>query len=431
MENQLSFLNKRGKSTLKSHGEILKTYKNNIEKAINLDDDFPIFFDTNVLLRTYSISFKAREKLIDFYNKRKKDIYITNYIESEFIKNREDVINKFFDNVTNKIPNDFKSEVIAQIGSYVERNKIIFKDYDFFEKELIEIKSKCETLYDELLKQVESQKKENSNLIFEDKQLKILFKSNSLGPLSEVAINACKSEFNTLSKGVDIEKIGSYINKPGKVFPGVGDLKEKPDDPYGDYIIFHELMKFSKDTKKDIIFLTYDTMKGDWMRKDKKPHLHYIDNFYLNTGQLIYILDAERIFEELLDISFKSLIQIKDNEKIGNPLTMNSLSNLLSQRFSKIIPTDDDKHMEELLLELMENGYNFIDKIIYDLNRADDAFEEFIKVEEGGNNRYTRIGNLRIRLYISNPDYKNITPEHNAFILVDKTEYQPFLYLLK
>jgi hypothetical protein len=431
MENELSYQKKQGKGTLKSHGEVLQFYKENIQKAINLSSEFPMFFDTNVLLRTYSISFKAREKLLDFYNKQKKEIYLTNYIQTEFIKNREDVINKFFDNVTNKLPNDFRSEVISQIGSYLDKNKIIFKDYDSFESELIAVKTKFETLHNELLEEVGRKEQENSNLIFEDRQLSILSESNCLESLSETEIRACNKEYDFLAKDIEPEKINSILNKSGKVFPGMGDLKEKPENPYGDYLIFYELMKFSKKNKKNIIFLTYDTTKGDWMRKDKKPHLHYIENFYLNTGQMIFILDAERIFEELLDISFKSLIQVKNEERGKIPITIESLSTLLSNRFASNSSDGDSEYLTETYFELIENGYRSIDKIIFDLNKADTAFEEYLQVEENSVNRFSRIGNLRIRLYMSNPNYRVLNDQSNTYEMVDKNKYKPFLHLLK
>jgi PIN like domain len=431
MESDLSYQKYHGKGTLKSYNNILNLYKNNFNKAVKLEPIFPIFLDTNVLLRTYSISFKAREKSYGFFNKRKKDIYITDKVQTEFIKNREDVINRFSDNVTNKIPNDFRSEVIMHIGSYLERNKIIFRDYEIFEGKLNKIGAQCENLHTDLLEQVEKQEQENFNLIFEDKQLKILSETNCLNPLSDDEIKLCQAEYDSLAKGMDPEKITTIISKVGKVFPGAGDLKEKLDNPYGDYIIFYELMKYSKEKKQDIVFLTYDSTKGDWMRKDKKPHLHYLENFYLNTGQIIFILDAERVFEDLLDISFTSLIQIKDQEKVSTPLTVESLNNLLTNRFDNCPKDVDSSFINDLFLELTENGYSSIEQITFDLNKSDVAFEEYIKVIEKSINRFTRMGNLRIRLYISNANYRVFDRDTKSYINVNRDEYNHFLHLLK
>jgi len=429
MEKTIGYQNCLGKETLTTHREILSNYKENIQKVINLDSSFPIFFDTNVLLRTYSISFKAREKLTKFFTENKSNLHITNFVQTEFIKNRENVINTFFDNVTNKIPNDFKSEVISKIKFYLEKNKIVFKDYELFEKELNSIRDKCENLLNDLVTEVEKQEKENSNLIFDDKQLVILSETNCIEPLGKEEIVSCKKDFDELSKGIEPDKIDALLKKPGKVFPGVADIKEKPENPYGDFIIFYELMKFSKENKKDIVFLTYDTTKGDWMRKDKRPHLHYIENFYLNTGQMIYILDAERVFEELLDISFKSLIKIENIQEMI-PLSQESIEDLLSNRFAQHACDSKKGLLTEVYHELKKNGYATLNQVVHDLDRAEDAFNELIIENEKSKNRYTRIGNLRVRLYISNQEYMTIDSDTNKYRVVNKDEYKPFLHLV-
>ncbi|RYE12178.1 MAG: hypothetical protein EOP45_23315, partial [Sphingobacteriaceae bacterium] len=108
------------------------------------------------------------------------------------------------------------------------------------------------------------------------------------------------------------------------MFPGCAEKKSK-DDPTGDYIIFHELMTYSKQNNCDVIFLTNDTTKGDWLRKDGTNHLHYIENFYLNTGQVIYIIDAERLLSDLFKTSFESLINIEDDATNSGLITKEQL----------------------------------------------------------------------------------------------------------
>ena len=49
-------------------------------------------------------------------------------------------------------------------------------------------------------------------------------------------------------------------------FPGRGEKKQINE--YGDYLIFHELLKLSKDKKKSVILLTNDVTKDDWVDKD-------------------------------------------------------------------------------------------------------------------------------------------------------------------
>ncbi|MCH2046532.1 MAG: PIN-like domain-containing protein [Saprospiraceae bacterium] len=115
---------------------------------------------------------------------------------------------------------------------------------------------------------------------------------NVLGTLGRRKIEQLKKEFNSLVK------TASNREKSKRVFPGMGDSNRRFKYPYGDFIIFHEMMYFAKEEQKDVLFLTYDTTKGDWLRKSGNVHAHYVENFYLNTGQMLYILDANSILKK-------------------------------------------------------------------------------------------------------------------------------------
>lgn len=114
---------------------------------------------------------------------------------------------------------------------------------------------------------------------------------NVLTSLGKSELEQLKREFNILVK------TAAKREKSKRVFPGMSDANRRFKYPYGDFIIFHEMMHFAKKMQKDLVFLTYDTTKGDWLRKSGNVHMHYIENFYLNTGQMLYILDAKFILQ--------------------------------------------------------------------------------------------------------------------------------------
>src|SRR4051812_41903508 len=93
-DSQVSFNSKRFKQTLNSHKEVLDKYFTGFEQAVSLSGDMPIFLDTNVLLRIYSTSFRARDKLKTFLEENRKRIVLAHQVQWEYIKNRENVINK-------------------------------------------------------------------------------------------------------------------------------------------------------------------------------------------------------------------------------------------------------------------------------------------------------------------------------------------------
>jgi len=320
----LSFASKKDKSHIIQFKESLKHYSDNFASAVSLGNDIPIFLDTSVLLRTYSISFKAREKLKEFFEQNHTRIFIPRQVQKEFTKNRESVIEDFFTDATKKLPDNFRSNIINKLQAFLDTNKIILKDYDFVETKLEKIKRDAEKLLQKLEDEIEEVKEANKNIKYTDELLEIFSHFNLLDGLTSDEIKIVKSEFDEFKKSItDTSKIDVEIGKPYRAFPGMGDIKLKPDDPYGDYVIFHEILKFVKQKSTDVAFLTYDITKGDWLDKNKHPHIHYIENVYLNTGKAIFILDAERTFEDLLDISFKSVyggrksLDYDDEEFIG------------------------------------------------------------------------------------------------------------------
>jgi len=302
------YLQKISFKSLKLYRDSISAYNIGLHDAINLNNKTPIFLDTNVLLRIYSISFAAREKLIKFFKDFKARIYITDQVQREFIKNREGVINTFFVKVTEKIPQAFQQDILNRIEGFLTENKIVLKDYGTVETGLQNIKMECNRLFDLLNTEVEEKKEDSRNIILKDEILNILSETNIISNLTEIDLKQIKNDYDVLTLNISKEEVTKELGKTGKAFPGLGDFKNKLDDPYGDFIIFHEIISFMEENQTDAIFLTYDTSKGDWMQFNKSPHLHYIENVFANTGKSLFILDAERVFEDLLDMSFKSLI---------------------------------------------------------------------------------------------------------------------------
>ncbi|RDC64563.1 PIN-like domain-containing protein [Adhaeribacter pallidiroseus] len=403
--NSISFLKKRSLQSLKVYNEAISAYNLGLSEAIKLHKRFPIFLDTNVLLRIYSISFTEREKYKKFFQDHTESIYITDQIQREFIKNREDVINKFFEDVTKKIPQTFKRDILNNIESFLTSNKVILKDYKMIEEGLKNVKKECAGLLDSLNSEVEKNKTKSKNIILEDEVLNALGKTNTLNQLSENEIEQIKKDFDLLVSQINKEDGEKDLGKTGKAFPGLGDLKKKPDDPYGDYIIFHEILNHMSKKKTDAVFLTFDTAKGDWMQTTKAPHLHYIENVFLNTGKTLYILDAERVLETLLEGSFESLIS--GSEEYVDDLDLYINRDSLRQFLNSHSFTKDRKEtidINTLTKELILNGVSYI----YDLEQAFKKAELYFN--EYDLSSFSQSSFVRFALYILNKNYIWINP---------------------
>lgn len=81
-----------------------------------------------------------------------------------------------------------------------------------------------------------------------------------------------------------------------KIPPGYED-KKPTNDKYGDLIIWKEIMKYSSEKQKNIIFVTNDK-KNDWF-DNNYPRRELIREFYENTsGKNIYIINLKTFSSE-------------------------------------------------------------------------------------------------------------------------------------
>ena len=122
-----------------------------------------------------------------------------------------------------------------------------------------------------------------------------------LPPQGEADMEFLKKEFDALAARVDLTRIKAELAKPYTAIPGLADLKKKPDRPHGDYYILHEMMAYARTNTTDLIFLTRDVDKGDWLTATRRAYPHMIDTVYLATGQCIFILEAPLALAATLD----------------------------------------------------------------------------------------------------------------------------------
>ena len=113
------------------------------------------------------------------------------------------------------------------------------------------------------------------------------------------------------------QKYKDVVEKSEKkkiMFPGWGDKPQK-EDPSGDFIIFHEVLKFMRGGKDglnntDVIFLTRDEKKGDWFDEERVPIIHYIEKAFLLTNKSLFIIHPD----QPLEISFENIHKSSQQE---------------------------------------------------------------------------------------------------------------------
>jgi cold shock CspA family protein len=323
--------------TIESVHSALKNYADKFPAAFKLDKSIPIILDTNVLLAYYGLSQVEKEKLIKVLDDNKDRIFLTSQIEKEFLRNRIKVINNDFFNPLKVIHSNFSStykEIKNKFKSFMESNKkLLSNDYPSIWASLIEKQNKLNEIFadddilsEDLAQAIKVMATDNKNIYVVDKLLEVCAKFKIIPPLSDEEVKFIEGQYDNLWDEYDkIKKDEPKVKKDESnerknepkvkkdeikreiIFPGCGDKGNK-DYPYGDFIIFHEILKFmaggkDESDKTDVIFLTYDKEKGDWIHSDLSPIIHYIEKVFFLTHKTLFIIHAE----EPLKISFENI----------------------------------------------------------------------------------------------------------------------------
>ncbi|MEG4501903.1 PIN-like domain-containing protein [Microcoleus sp. F10-C6] len=326
------------KLTIEIAHKALKNYADRFSEALELKEAIPVILDTNVLLAYYGLSQIEKDKLIEFLNKNKDRLFLTSQIEKEFLRNRIRTINKDFFYPLKKIQSDFQStykEIKNKLKSFLESNKnTLSKDYPdiwslLSEKQhkLNEILEDEQTLSEKLAQAIETTTTDYKNIYVVDNLLEACAKLKITPALNDEEVDFVKKQYDALWQKYEMEK--DETKRREITFPGCGDKRDK-EDPYGDFIIFHEILKFmvcGKDgsDKTDVIFLTREKTKGDWIHSNLSPIIHYIEKAFLVTDKTLFIIHAEKP----LEISFENIHksnQIQENDLIIRESTILSLN---------------------------------------------------------------------------------------------------------
>jgi len=104
----------------------------------------------------------------------------------------------------------------------------------------------------------------------------------------------------------------------------------------------HEMLKHSSESNQDVIFLTFDVAKGDWLKSNKEPYTHYIDKTFALNGKMIFILDANKFFTDLYSTSFDALVPLP--KEVDHYVIESKLEKDLVAAFDQLEFNDDKNH---------------------------------------------------------------------------------------
>ena len=327
------------------------------------DNRTKIFLDTNVLINLYTISRSQRNQLLKFLTKNKERIFLTHQVSNEYLKHRLSKAQGIRE-AYGRLPAEYQ----ACLDNTLQNIKkaltgfISFASKSIISDDLPDTSEHLQAMCDKLRQKFDTDQEWSntlnessaiiisdfkrecdaiiSNLQYEytDPILDVIAQLQVLPPLDQDEMQCIKALYDSLLDEFNKAKTDKTKKEPA-TFPGCGDRKKIADGepPYGDFIIYHEMLKFIKEHPEDILFITRDITKSDWIKTDKRPFVHYIIDIYSHTGQMIYIIPANDFFP----VSFTSLTSEPSQ---GTPADMQQSG---AETVPEPVPDDNVKNSPE------------------------------------------------------------------------------------
>lgn len=254
---------------------------NQLEKfiAYNNIKESLIIFDTNALLNLYYID--------DYKFLRKYMELITNFcwtpyqVYDEFTRNRKLRIKEIMSNISKLI--NFENSIKKDIAKGLKACEEIQSSYGKVIR--YEVLNRLDCI-DEYIKTI------NNDLHGEMKRMKTLCYQ------PKDVYNQLIEDYIFLNKGnayteEEVLELKDEIKDTTKIYPGYLD-QSKENNKYGDYIIWKQIQSKAIESKKDILFITYD------IKEQVKYGTYKIDlkkEFNVITGQRFQILNLDELAE--------------------------------------------------------------------------------------------------------------------------------------
>lgn len=300
--------------------------------------------DTNVLLDLYRYNQNTRKALLESLNLFNGRAWISNQVAEEFFRNRNGVI-------------------LSSTNSFNDAERNLAELTKVVEEPIKKLKSN-RTISDSIGKIVEQSFEEAiKNAAAEIENLKSLYPDYlKEDPVLE---NIC-SLFNSNVGAPFEQEIFPEIlkeakrRKENKIPPGFKDSGKEGDKPYGDYVMWKQILNYIKDVQKPLIFVTSEE-KEDWWEKGTGktvgPLYDLLKEFYIETGQPFLLYRTARFLEYSLEKTGKQTNQeaVEEIREYAEfRLHVPTLFRIIGQK--ELIKTPN-KAFGHLCVELLEPAY--------------------------------------------------------------------------
>ena len=270
-------------------------------------DECIFVLDANVLLNLYRYSDFTCSKLFEVFNSLSSRLWVPHQVVYEYLNNRLPVIGE-----QGKVYEDAVKKVDSLRKSLENHNQ-----HPFISAETL---ADSMRLFEKIVAELAENKISYEKRIYAD----------------EIKDQLEKLLEGKVGEGFSRERLDSIIvdgkgRYEQKIPPGYCDVKKGGDSivfadicrPYGDYIVWLQIIEQAKSTSKPVVFITGDA-KDDWWAsfqgKTLGPHPQLVQEFLQLVGQNFYMYPPDRFLETAIkylkqDASDQAVNEIRDIRK--------------------------------------------------------------------------------------------------------------------
>lgn len=362
------------------------------------DNNTIIFLDTNVILNAYFLSKFERDSIVKFITINKNRIVIASRVDDEYQKHRLEFISGYnkqleqlikatkgiIDSCLKSLNGDTIDKIKGLAGNHVLKYDLLgeFKDLNKILEDVHKYHDSLQEQREYLVKSLQDFENRiccgilpnSANIAamyMDDELLQAIAQCKILSPLSENELSFVKQKYDECSKIFEKKK-NEVIGRYCFAFPGCGDKKK--DEKEGrikasDLVIYHEMLKYMNQSDTDVIFLTSDLKKGDWVpgQGHNEVFLHYIENQYCQTGHVAYVKSADELpllFGKEPSQEDDESDNDEDNDTLKRTWTFLSFSSPLDTAKLDVAGVDSDASEEETSESVVvrnHKGFRMID----------------------------------------------------------------------
>lgn len=316
------------------------------EQIKKIWDNGILTVDTNVLLDIYRYHQDTRQALLDSLNGFKGRAWISHQVADEFFRNRNSVI-------------------LSSTNAFNDAERNLSEIKKSTEEPLKKLRSN-RIIPDKLAQDLES-KISDAIIISEKELLQIKTKYPDYINKDPILDKICNLFDSSIGPSFDKDLLPEILKeakrrKENKIPPGFKDQNKEGDKPYGDYIVWRQVLNYVKESKKPLIFVTSEE-KEDWWEKGSGrivgPLYELLKEFYEETGQSLLLYRTARFLESSIENSGKKANSAAVAEIIDVARQRQRETPLAKVIEQKQVISEKAKASGQIIVELLEPAKMF------------------------------------------------------------------------